>query len=319
MSLSHGKRVLQIEARAIAALVERLDNRFAKAVDILFRCSGKVVVSGMGKSGLIGQKIAATMASTGTPAFFVHPADGVHGDLGMLGKHDALLALSNSGETEEVLKLLPFMKRLNIPVIALTGRPQSTLAKNSDVVLDVSVSEEACPLGLAPTSSTTAALAMGDALAIALLEKRGIKAVDFAQFHPGGTLGRRLLLTVKDLMHQGEALPCVKATASAMDAIIEMTSKKLGMTTVVNSKGHLVGVITDGDLRRSLEKGSNLAKYKAGDMGTKSPRTIKAKALAATAIQTMEQFSITSLVVVDDGGRLAGVIHLHDLLKSGAV
>ncbi|MFM7840527.1 MAG: SIS domain-containing protein [Nitrospira sp.] len=319
MSLSHGKRVLQIEARAIAALVERLDNRFAKAVDILFRCSGKVVVSGMGKSGLIGQKIAATMASTGTPAFFVHPADGVHGDLGMLGKHDALLALSNSGETEEVLKLLPFMKRLNIPVIALTGRTQSTLAKNSDVVLDVSVSEEACPLGLAPTSSTTAALAMGDALAIALLEKRGIKAVDFAQFHPGGTLGRRLLLTVKDLMHQGEALPCVKATASAMDAIIEMTSKKLGMTTVVNSKGHLVGVITDGDLRRSLEKGSNLAKYKAGDMGTKSPRTIKAKALAATAIQTMEQFSITSLVVVDDGGRLAGVIHLHDLLKSGAV
>ncbi|MBM4119810.1 MAG: KpsF/GutQ family sugar-phosphate isomerase [Nitrospira sp.] len=319
MSLSHGKRVLQIEARAIAALVERLDNRFAKAVDILFRCSGKVVVSGMGKSGLIGQKIAATMASTGTPAFFVHPADGIHGDLGMLGKHDALLALSNSGETEEVLKLLPFMKRLNIPVIALTGRPQSTLAKNSDVVLDVSVSEEACPLGLAPTSSTTAALAMGDALAIALLEKRGIKAVDFAQFHPGGTLGRRLLLTVKDLMHQGEALPCVKATASAMDAIIEMTSKKLGMTTVVNSKGHLVGVITDGDLRRSLEKGSNLAKYKAGDMGTKSPRTIKAKALAATAIQTMEQFSITSLVVVDDGGRLAGVIHLHDLLKSGAV
>ena len=319
MSLSHGKRVLQIEARAIAALVERLDNRFAKAVDILFRCSGKVVVSGMGKSGLIGQKIAATMASTGTPAFFVHPADGIHGDLGMLGKHDALLALSNSGETEEVLKLLPFMKRLNIPVIALTGRPQSTLAKNSDVVLDVSVSEEACPLGLAPTSSTTAALAMGDALAIALLEKRGIKAVDFAQFHPGGTLGRRLLLTVKDLMHQGEALPCVKATASAMDAIIEMTSKKLGMTTVVNSKGHLVGVITDGDLRRSLEKGSNLAKYKAGEMGTKSPRTIKAKALAATAIQTMEQFSITSLVVVDDGGRLAGVIHLHDLLKSGAV
>jgi len=319
MSLSHGKRVLQIEARAIAALVERLDNRFAKAVDILFRCSGKVVVSGMGKSGLIGQKIAATMASTGTPAFFVHPADGIHGDLGMLGKHDALLALSNSGETEEVLKLLPFMKRLNIPVIALTGRPQSTLAKNSDVVLDVSVSEEACPLGLAPTSSTTAALAMGDALAIALLEKRGIKAVDFAQFHPGGTLGRRLLLTVKDLMHQGEALPCVKATASAMDAIIEMTSKKLGMTTVVNSKGHLVGVITDGDLRRSLEKGSNLAKYKAGDMGTKCPRTIKAKALAATAIQTMEQFSITSLVVVDDGGRLAGVIHLHDLLKSGAV
>lgn len=319
MSIQQGKRVLEIEARAIAALVDRLDDRFAKAIDLLLRCTGKVVVSGMGKSGLIGQKIAATLASTGTPAFFVHPADGIHGDLGMLAKQDALLAISNSGETEEVLKLLPFMKRLSLPIIALTGRTQSTLAKNSDVVLDVSVSEEACPLGLAPTSSTTAALAMGDALAIALLQKRGFKEEDFAQFHPGGTLGRRLLLKVRDLMHQGDAIPRVRATASAREAILEMTSKKLGMTTVMNAKGQLAGVITDGDLRRFLEKGSNIAKAKASDLGSKSPRTIQADALAAKALQTMEQFSITTLVVVDERKRLAGVIHLHDLLKSGVV
>lgn len=317
MSIQQGKRVLEIEARAIAALVDRLDAQFAKAVDLLYGCAGKVVVSGMGKSGLIGQKIAATMASTGTPAFFVHPADGIHGDLGMLTKQDTLLALSNSGETEEVLRLLPFMKRLNIPVIALTGRPQSTLAKESDVVLDVSVSEEACPLGLAPTSSTTAALAMGDALAIALLQKRGFKEEDFAQFHPGGALGRRLLFKVRDLMHPGDAIPRVKASASAREAIREMTSKKLGMTTVVNAKGQLAGVITDGDLRRFLQRGGNIARARAGDLGTKSPRTIRADALAAKAVQTMEQFSITSLVVVDERNRLAGVIHLHDLLKRG--
>lgn len=317
MSIQQGKRVLEIEARAIAALVDRLDDRFAKAIDLLHHCTGKVVVSGMGKSGLIGQKIAATLASTGTPAFFVHPADGIHGDLGMLARQDALLAISNSGETEEVLKLLPFMKRLSLPIIALTGRIQSTLAKNSDVVLDVSVSEEACPLGLAPTSSTTAALAMGDALAIALLQKRGFKEEDFAQFHPGGTLGRRLLFKVRDLMHAGNALPRVAATASARDAIREMTSKKLGMTTVVNAKGQLAGVITDGDLRRFLEKGSNIAKAKAKDLGCTSPQTVRADALAAKALQTMEQFSITSLVVVDERNRLAGVIHLHDLLKSG--
>lgn len=319
MSIPQGKRVLAIEARAIAALVDRLDERFAKAVDLLQRCSGKVVVSGMGKSGLIGQKIAATMASTGTPAFFVHPADGIHGDLGMLTRQDTLLALSNSGETEEVLKLLPFMKRLGIPIIALTGRTQSTLAKESDVVLDVSVAEEACPLGLAPTSSTTAALAMGDALAIALLQKRGFKEEDFAQFHPGGALGRRLLFKVRDLMHPGDAVPRVKATATARDAIREMTSKKLGMTTVINAKGQLAGVITDGDLRRFLEKGGNIVKAKAGELGSKSPRTIRADALAAKAVQTMEQFSITSLVVVDEQKRLAGVIHLHDLLKRGVV
>ncbi|MGH7235351.1 MAG: KpsF/GutQ family sugar-phosphate isomerase [Nitrospiraceae bacterium] len=319
MSIPQGKRVLEIEARAIAGLVDRLDHRFTDAVDLLFRCTGKVVVSGMGKSGLIGQKIAATLASTGTPAFFLHPAEGVHGDLGMLARRDVFIALSNSGETDEVLKLLPFVKRLSIPVIALTGRVQSTLAKNSEVVLDVSVKEEACPMGLAPTASTTAALAMGDALAIALLDKRGLKEEDFAQFHPGGTLGRRLLLKVRDLMHQGEAIPRVDPRASARDAIMEMTAKKLGMTTVVNAQGRLQGVVTDGDLRRALEKGINVARARARDLASKNPKTIGPDDLAARAVQIMEQFSITSLVVLDAQGRMVGVIHMHDLLKSGVV
>lgn len=318
MIIEHGKRVLEIEARAIAGLVARIDQRFADAVELLFACAGKVVVSGMGKSGLIGQKIAATLASTGTPAFFLHPAEGIHGDLGMLARKDVLIAISNSGETEEVLKLLPAVKRMNLPVIALTGRVQSTLAKHSDVVLDVSVSEEACPMGLAPTASTTATLAMGDALAIALLEKRGFKEEDFAQFHPGGTLGRRLLLKVRDLMHQGDALPRVAPGASAREAILEMTAKKLGMTTVSDPEGRLLGIITDGDLRRVLERGTDLAQARAGDLASKNPRTIGPDALAARAVQIMESYSITSLVVVDQG-RMVGVIHLHDLLKSGVI
>lgn len=319
MSLEHGKRVLEIEARALARLVDRLDQRFSDAVDVLYACTGKVVVSGMGKSGLIGQKIAATLASTGTPAFFLHPAEGIHGDLGMLARHDTMIALSNSGETEEVLKLLPFVKRLNIPVIALTGKTQSTLAKNCDVLLDVSVSEEACPMGLAPTASTTAALAMGDALAIALLQKRGLGEEDFAQFHPGGTLGRRLLLKVKDLMHQGHAIPRVAETATVHETILEMTSKHLGMTTVLDSKDRLVGVITDGDLRRCLERGLDLSSMTVETLMSRSPKTIRPDALAARAVQVMEEFSITSLVVLDDHGSVEGVLHLHDLLKSGIV
>ena len=318
MSVPEGKRVLAIEAKAIAGLIERLDHRFTEAVDLLYGCTGKAVVSGMGKSGLIGQKIAATMASTGTPAFFLHPAEGIHGDLGMLARRDALIAISNSGETEELLKLLPFVKRLSIPVIAMTGRAQSTLAKNSEVVLDVSVPEEACPMGLAPTASTTATLAMGDALAIALLQKRGFKEEDFAQFHPGGTLGRRLLLKVRDLMHQGAAIPQVSGQASAHHAILEMTAKKLGMTTVVDQAGQLLGIITDGDLRRVLEKGMDLATARAGDLATKRPKTIGPDELAAKALQIMEQYSITALVV-EESGRIAGIIHLHDLLKSGVV
>ncbi len=317
MSVDRGKRVLEIEARAITSLVDRLDRRFDDAVTALMACRGKVVVTGMGKSGLIGQKIAATLASTGSPAFFLHPAEAIHGDLGMVTRGDVVLAISNSGETEEVVKLLPVIKRLNIPVVAMTGKPHSTLAKHSEVVLDVSVDEEACPLGLAPTASTTATLAMGDALAIALLERRGFKEADFALVHPGGTLGRRLLLKVSDVMHHGDAIPRVRATAPAREAILQMTGKKLGMTTVVNGAGRLVGVVTDGDLRRALERGVDLRKAKAGDLGTKSPKTITPDALATAALELMERFSITSLVVVEGRQALVGVIHLHDLLKSG--
>ncbi len=320
MSIEEGKRVLAIEARAITNLIDRLDHRFTQAVDLLFHCQGKVVVSGMGKSGLIGTKIAATLASTGTPAFFLHPAEGIHGDLGMLARKDLLIAISNSGETDEVLKLLPSVKRLDVPVIALTGRPQSTLAKNSDVALDVSVSEEACPLGLAPTASTTATLALGDALAIALLQRRGFKEEDFAQFHPGGTLGRRLLLKVRDLMHQGEAIPRVPHTASLREAILEMTSKKLGMTTVTESDGRLRGVITDGDLRRFLERGIDWTSSRAGEVASKNPKTITPDDLAARGVQIMERHSITALIVVGgENQEVVGVLHLHDLLKSGVV
>ena len=319
MSIQDGRRVLDIEARAIAALVDRLDQQFVRAVDLLYRCQGKVVVAGMGKSGLIGQKIAATLASTGTPAFFLHPAEGIHGDLGMLARGDLLIGISNSGETDEMLRLLPFVKRLNVPVIALTGRPNSTLGKNSDVALDVSVAEEACPLGLAPTASTTAALAMGDALAVALFQKRGFKQDDFAQFHPGGTLGRRLLVKVRDVMHQGPTLPTIRDNAPARDAVLEMTGKKLGMTTVIDSQARCVGVITDGDLRRALENRLDINKARAADLATKNPKTIGPDELAARAVEIMERHSITSLVVLDVGGAMVGVIHLHDLLRHGIV
>mgnify|MGYP003525166312 CR=1 FL=1 len=272
--MQEGRRVLEIEARAVQELMARLDDRFASAVNFLYECQGKVVISGMGKSGLIGQKIAATLASTGTPSFFLHPAEGVHGDLGMLARRDVLIAISNSGETQEVLQLLPFVKRMNIPVVGMTGKMASTLAKNSDVTLDVSVDEEACPLGLAPTASTTATLAMGDALAVALLQKRGFKQDDFAQFHPGGTLGRRLLVKVRDLMQHGDHLPRVRDTVSGADTILEMTSKKLGMTTVVNAKGALYGIVTDGDLRRFIQAGGDFGKVTAGDLASRQPKTI---------------------------------------------
>jgi arabinose-5-phosphate isomerase len=318
-SLEEGKRVLRIEAQAVGALIDRLDERFTQAVDMLYQCRGKVIVSGMGKSGLIGQKIAATLASTGTPSFFLHPAEGVHGDLGMVARRDVMIGISNSGETQEVLQLLPFVKRINIPVMALTGRLGSTLAKNSDVVLDISVAEEACPMGLAPTASTTATLAMGDALAIALLRKRGFKPDDFAQFHPGGTLGRRLLIKVKDLMHGGGALPAVRPEASGPEAILEMTAKKLGMTTVLDENGCLTGIITDGDLRRFIQGGGDFKAITAADLASRHPKTIGPHELAMTALSLMEQHSITALVVVESGQRPLGVIHLHDLLKNGIV
>jgi arabinose-5-phosphate isomerase len=273
----------------------------------------------MGKSGLIGQKIAATMASTGTPSFFLHPAEGLHGDLGMLARRDVLIAISNSGETQEILQLLPFMERMGIAVVAITGRKGSTLAKNSAVALDVSVAEEACPMGLAPTASTTATLAMGDALAVALLEKRGFKEQDFAQFHPGGTLGRRLLVKVRDLMHRGPEVPQVMETVLASVAILEMSAKKLGMTTVVDRAGALLGVITDGDLRRFVQQGGDFSKITAGALTSRRPKLIGPDALAAKAVEMMERYSITTLVVADNAKRIVGVVHLHDLLKHGIV
>ncbi|MBU6481887.1 MAG: KpsF/GutQ family sugar-phosphate isomerase [Nitrospirae bacterium] len=318
-SLDVGRRVLDIEARAVQALIQRLDGGFSEAVDLLYDCKGKVVVSGMGKSGLIGQKIAATMASTGTPSFFLHPAEGLHGDLGMLARRDLLIAISNSGETQEILQLLPFMERMGIPVVAIVGRKGSTLAKNSAVALDVSVAEEACPMGLAPTASTTATLAMGDALAVALLEKRGFKEQDFAQFHPGGTLGRRLLVKVRDLMHRGEDVPQVMETVLASVAILEMSAKKLGMTTVVDRAGALAGVITDGDLRRFLQQGGDFSKITAGSLASRRPKLIGPDELAAKAVEMMERYSITTLVVAENAKKIVGVVHLHDLLKHGIV
>ena len=318
-SVAEGRRVLKIEARAVQALVDRLDAEFDTAVDLLLRCKGKVVVSGMGKSGLVGQKIAATMASTGTPAFFLHPAEGIHGDLGMLGRADVLIAISNSGETQEILQLLPYVERMGIPVVSMTGRMASTLAKNSDVALDVSVSEEACPLGLAPTASTTATLAMGDALAVVLLQKRGFKEEDFAQFHPGGALGRRLLIRVKDLMHGGADMPMVNEAVPATAAILEITAKKLGMTTVTDASGKLVGIITDGDLRRFIQQGGDFSKATAGDLASRHPKTIAPDDLAAKAVERIERFSITTLVVTEGERKIVGVIHMHDLLKNGIV
>ncbi len=317
------KRVLKIEAEAIASLRDRVDERFEKAIRMILDCKGRVVVTGMGKSGLIGKKIAATLASTGTPALYLHPAEGIHGDLGMIMKDDMVIALSNSGETDEISRMLPSLKRLGIRIIALTGNPDSTLAKNSDVVIDVGVKEEACPLGLAPTASTTAALAMGDALAVVLLDQRGFKEEDFACFHPGGALGRKLLLRVRDLMHIKDDVPVVSEGTLIKDAIYEISSKKMGITAVVNASGKLVGVISDGDLRRWMEKtektGENLLAKSAKDIMTKNPKTANKDSLAAEAVSIMEKHSITCLIAANADGQPEGVIHLHDLLKAGVV
>ena len=309
------ERVLRIEAEAILGVIPKLDERFDRAVELLHRCSGRVIVTGMGKSGLVGRKIAATLASTGTPAFFLHPAEGVHGDVGMVARGDVVLALSNSGETDEMLAILPPLKRLGVPIVLLTGHAKSTLARQSEVVLDVSVSEEACPINLAPTSSTTAALAMGDALAMVLLDLRGLRAEDYAALHPRGTLGWRALFRVGDLMHTGEAMPAVADTAPLAEAVQEMTQKGLGMTTVVDADGRLAGVITDGDLRRLHLRGGPFDTLRAGDVATRSPRTIGADDLAAKALELMEG-KITSLVVVDEAHRPRGVVHLHDILRA---
>ncbi|ACM20629.1 arabinose-5-phosphate isomerase [Geotalea daltonii FRC-32] len=316
--LEAAKNVFRIEAEALLALAEGVNGDFEKAVRLILSSRGRVVVTGMGKSGLIGQKIASTLASTGTPAFFLHPAEGIHGDLGMIIKGDVVIAISNSGETEEVVRILPIIKRLGADIVAMTGNPSSTLAKSGDVFLDISVKEEACPLGLAPTASTTATLAMGDALAVALLLERGFKAEDFALFHPGGALGKKLILKVEDIMHQGNEVPLVKVGTLMREALFVITSKGLGITGVVDETGAMAGVITDGDLRRALEKGLDIINLPVDDLMSMSPKRIRRTEMAAKALQQMEQFSITSLFVFEDRGSIpVGIIHLHDLLKSG--
>ena len=316
MSLETGRRVLQIESRAIADLIERLDRQFEKAVETILTCRGRLVVAGMGKSGLVGQKISATFSSTGTPSFFLHPAEALHGDLGRLVPNDVLLALSYSGETEELLRLLDTVKRLAVPLIVLTGRPASTLAQASDVVIDVSINEEACPLGLAPTASTTAMLALGDALAMALLEKRGFREEDYAALHPGGGLGVRLR-RVENVMHTGDEIPCVSRATTLTDVIYEISKKGLGHSAVVESDGRLVGVISDGDLRRFFQReGSHALERSAADVMTTTPVTIGRKELATRALNVMEGRRITSLMVVDGDGRLEGVVHIHDLWQT---
>ncbi len=316
-AVRQARRVLAIEAEGIAAVSKRLDQRFERAVEILANCRGKVVVVGMGKSGLICRKIAATLASTGTPAAFLHAAEALHGDFGAVGKSDVILALSHSGETEEILRLLPLIKRFALPLIAITGDVRSTLGRAADVALDASVPEEACPLGLAPTASTTAALALGDALAVALFQRNGFTEEDFAVLHPAGSLGRRLL-KVEDLMHVGDEMPLVPPTASLADTLHEMTSKRLGVTGVVGEGGQLIGIITDGDLRRGLSRTTDVNGLTAAHLMTTQPKTIDGRALAARAVAEMERYSITTLFILDPGTRRPlGIIHLHDLLKAG--
>ncbi len=313
MSLYTARKVLEIEARTIAELVDRLDQRFARAVEILFVCRGRVVVTGMGKSGLVGQKISATLSSTGTPSFYLHPAEALHGDLGKLVPSDVLIALSYSGETEELIRLLETVKRLAIPLIILTGCPSSTLAQASDVVIDVGVREEACPLGLAPTASTTAMLAMGDALAMALLEKRGFKEEDYAALHPGGDIGVKLR-RVENVMHTGEQIPRVRPDTPMPDVIYEVSKKGLGHTAVVTGNGRLVGIISDGDLRRCFQREGNQAlSRKAAECMTPKPVTIGRRELATQALNLMEARKITAVMVVDPQGKLEGVVHIHDL------
>jgi arabinose-5-phosphate isomerase len=314
MSLDSARRVLRIEAQAIGDLLARLDSSFEHAVDLLLGCKGRVVVTGMGKSGLVGRKISATLSSTGTPAFFLHPAEALHGDLGMLARGDSLLAISYGGETPEILNLLEALKRLEVPIVTLTGNPKSTLAVASEVVLDVSVKEEACSLNLAPTASTTVAMALGDALAIALLDRRGFRPDDFAALHPAGRLGKKLL-SVKHLMHSGDAMPRVLPGTPMPAAFHEMSAKKLGMTTVTTPDGELVGILTDGDLRRLMEShGGGTLSMTAGDCMVRTPQIISPNLLASEALNLMEKKKITSIVVVDPTSqKVVGVVHLHDL------
>lgn len=313
------RRTLEIEAAAVHRLAHLLDGDFLAAVDMILACRGRVVVSGMGKSGHIGGKIAATLASTGTPSFFVHPAEASHGDLGMITGEDVVIALSNSGESAEIIAIVPLIKRRGAKLIGMTGNPASTLAREADVHLDASVEMEACPHNLAPTASTTAALALGDALAVAVLQARGFTADDFARTHPGGALGRRLLVHVRDLMHQGSDLPVVDLTASLKEALLEMTRKGLGMTAVLAADGRLAGIFTDGDLRRLLDRDVDVRSVKIADAMIPNPRTIREDLLAVEAARMMEQCKINGLFALDAEGRLTGAINMHDLLRAGVV
>ena len=319
MIIEKAKEVIRKEAEAILNLEKKINSEFQKAVEIILKCRGRVIVTGIGKSGIIGKKIAATLTSTGTAAFFLHPVEGLHGDLGLVRRDDVVIAITKSGETEELQQLFPLFKRLGVPIISLTGSPGSQTAEKSDVVIDVSVDEEACPNNLVPTSSTTAALVMGDALAIALLEERHFSAEDFALLHPGGYLGRRLLLKVKDVMHTGASIPMVSEDANMKEVILEMTSKRFGATTVVNEKKELVGVFTDGDLRRLVERTEEIFRLKAREVMIRNPKTIEEEALAAKALNRMEFYNITCLIVPNGNKEPVGILHLHDLLKAGVV
>jgi len=316
--LARARRVLDVEEAALRALRERLGPEFGRAIETLLACRGKVIVSGVGKSGIVARKMAATFSSTGTPAVFLHAGEGSHGDLGALARGDVLIAISYSGETEEVLRVLPLARRFAVPLVAMTGRAGSSLGRAGDVTLDVSVPEEACPHNLAPTSSTTVTMALGDALAVALLEERGFTADDFALYHPAGSLGRRLL-RVGDLMHGGEAMPLVPVNAPLDATLVEMTSKRLGVTGVIDADGVLAGIVTDGDLRRGLAAAVDIRTLRASDLMTRNPKTIAADAIGGKAVAVMEQHRITSLFVLADDRRPVGVIHLHDLLRAGIV
>lgn len=320
--LEQARQVLRMEAEAVLEQVERIDEHFKAAVEMIMACPGRTVITGMGKSGIIGRKMAATLASTGTPSFYLHPAEGIHGDLGMVTEGDVVIALSNSGETGEVLHILPSLRRIGAKLIAMVGNPNSTLAKNSDIVLNVGVTREACPLGLAPTSSTTAALAYGDALALALLSKRKFTASQFAVFHPGGSLGRKLLLTVEDIMHSGTENPLVKADISVQDALFVITDKGLGAVSVVDDDNKMLGVLTDGDIRRGLSKGVDFLKRPVTELMTAIPKTITKEKLAAQALHIMESNRpkpITVLPVVDAENHVIGLLHMTDLVRQGVV
>mgnify|MGYP001812787520 FL=1 len=316
---SLARAVIETETGAVARLTERIDEGFLEACRLMLACDGRVIVIGVGKSGHVGNKIAATLASTGTPAFFVHPAEASHGDLGMIKDSDVILALSNSGETDEVNVILPLIKRLGAKIISLTGNPASTLARHSDAHIDVSVEKEACPLGLAPTSSTTAAMVMGDALAVSLLETRGFTREDFARSHPAGQLGRRLLLHINEIMHTGDEIPSVTEDSTISQAIVEMTAKRLGMTAIVNAENRVTGVYTDGDLRRTLDTGLDPRSTPVTQVMTRGGRHIRPDALAEEAMHMMQQYSIQGLLVIDDEGKLAGALNFQDLLRAGVV